>query len=406
MRKRSALTMSRRAALISGAAIGVGGASVDTEGGIATLIEAWDSQGIHRTATEGDEAGADWLAREAASFGAKRGFEAFTLDRIDPTAAFVEIDGARIPGVPMFDGPMTPRTGVQGLAEKAAPGGQALIGVTELSPLVVYSEQFVTMRRTSQYKALVVATKGGQPGLALLNAEAFRKPYGPVILQVSSEARDAVFAAVGRGAVLRVVAASRRVPATARNLVVEIKGRDAGRAPLVVMTPRSSWWQSTSERAGGIIGWLAVLRALVAAPPANDVVFVASSGHELGHIGLDDFMARRPGWEKTATWMHFGANIGAAGGALDLQSASDDLRELGTGELSRAGRPADTVSPKTLVPNGESREIHRAGGRYVTLVGSNPLFHLPQDRWPHAVSVPDIARIAAAFARLAVVLTR
>jgi hypothetical protein len=47
-----------------------------------------------------------------------------------------------------------------------------------------------------------------------------------------------------------------------------------------------------------------------------------------------------------------------------------------------------------------------AGGRYVTLVGSNPLFHLPQDRWPHAVDVAAVARIAAAAARLVVKLTR
>jgi hypothetical protein len=28
-------------------------------------LTAWDSQGVHRTATSGDEAGADWLIRES-----------------------------------------------------------------------------------------------------------------------------------------------------------------------------------------------------------------------------------------------------------------------------------------------------------------------------------------------------
>lgn len=63
-------------------------------------------------------------------------------------------------------------------------------------------------------------------------------------------------------------------------------------------------------------------------------------------------------------------------------------------------------SSKTQVPFGESRAIHRAGGRYLTLIGSNALFHLPQDRWPVAVDVPAVARTATAYARIAVAWSR
>ena len=42
----------------------------------------------------------------------------------------------------------------------------------------------------------------------------------------------------------------------------------------------------------------------------------------------------------------------------------------------------------------------------MTLVGSNPLFHLPQDRWPHAGDASAVARIAAAASRFVVALTR
>ena len=125
----------------------------------------------------------------------------------------------------------------------------------------------------------------------------------------------------------------------------------------------------------------------------------------IGHIGLDDFIARRPGWETTATWVHFGANIGAAGGALSVISPDQDLRALMEGELARAGASAKLAPPET-VPNGETRDIHRAGGRYVTLVGTNTLFHLPQDRYPDAVDTDAIARVAAASASLVVALTR
>jgi len=102
----------------------------------------------------------------------------------------------------------------------------------------------------------------------------------------------------------------------------------------------------------------------------------------------------------------FGANLGAATGELYLQSVSDDLRRLAETELGRAGQKPGMVAPKTLVPSGETRDIHRAGGRYLTLVGSNPLLHLPQDRWPHAVDTDAVTSIATAAAALVVKLTR
>ena len=61
---------------------------------------------------------------------------------------------------------------------------------------------------------------------------------------------------------------------------------------------------------------------------------------------------------------------------------------------------------RNLVPSGETRDIHRAGGRYLTLVGTNTLFHLPQDRWPDAVDVAAIVRIAAAASRIVLALAR
>ena len=72
------------------------------------------------------------------------------------------------------------------------------------------------------------------------------------------------------------------------------------------------------------------------------------------------------------------------GGQVSVVSPNDDLRELAQTELALCGRTPNTLAPKSLVPSGETRDIHRAGGRYLTLVGTNPFFHLPQDRWPHA----------------------
>jgi hypothetical protein len=321
--------------------------------------------------------------------------EEFNLDRLDPALVYLEVAGTRIAGVPVFDGPATGIDGIEGRL-----GSE--IAVAELSPRAVYSGEFERRRREAGHRALVVVCAGEAPGLALINAERFNTPYGAPAIHVPSDVRDTVLAAAGNGASARLVAHSQRTRVNAANIVVALPGRESGRPPLVVMTPRSSWWQSTAERGGGLVCWLESLRALIAAPRSRplgrDVVFTANSGHELGHLGLDDFVARRPGWNRPggAEWVHYGANLGAAGSWLSLVSNVVDLRALGLAALNHAGEPPDDIPWPAQPPGGETRDIHRAGARYLTLVGSNRLFHLPQDRWRHAVDVPAIARIAAA----------
>jgi hypothetical protein len=374
----------------------------------AAWLAAWDAQGIHSTATAGDHAGADWLAREAAALGAAVTIEEFALDRLDSVTAFLEVGGERIEAVPVFDAPATDAAGVSGFLGPVGSGAD--IVVAELTPRAVYSGEFERLRGTGGHRGFVVVCAGESPGMGLINAESFRRPYGSPAVHVSSDAREQVFAAVAQSAPARLVAANRRTPAKGRNVIVTLADGSSTRPPLVVMTPRSSWWQSTSERGGGIVCWLESLRALLAAPPPRPVIFTANSGHELGLLGLGDFVARRPGWDRPrrdggATWLLYGANIGATGGALSVMSPEDDLRSLAVAELAHAGQP-HSLAPKDLVPSGETRNIHRAGGHCLAINGTNPLFHVPQDRWPAAVDVAAIARIAAAMARLVVSLTR
>jgi hypothetical protein len=381
----------------------------DAKARAVAWLTSWDSQGTHRTGTAGDEASAHWLAHEAAALGVEATSEAFELVRLDPVACCLELDGERISAVPAFD---APPTGADGLTGTLSLGGHdEAILVAKLAPQSVYTGEYDRLRHDTAHRALVIICSGARPGMGLLNAEQFRYPYGAPTIHVSSEAGETVLAGAAAAALARLVVENRYVPASARNVVLAIRGSRRSSPPVVVMTPRSSWWQSTAERGGGLVCWLEALRGLIAAPPACTVVFTANSGHELGHLGLDDFMARRPRWERPiseggATWIHFGANIGAADGELLLQSASDDLRQLTEVELVRAGQAPGRVAPKTLVPSGETRDIHRAGGRYVTLVGSNPLFHLPQDRWPYAVDSDVVTRVAAAAAALVVRITR
>ena len=244
----------------------------ETPARAASWLQAWDSQGIHRTGTTGDRASADWLAREAVSLGAAVSLETFWLNRIDPELCWIESGGTRIDGVPVFDSPSTSSDGI---------GGP--LTIAPLSPWSVYTPDYHAMRRTSDRPGLVIVCQGAEPGLGLLNAERFREPYGCPAIQVAT---------MPRGESTRMVSYYQRTRTEACNVVVTIPGTDRSRRPVVVMTPRSSWWQSASERGGGLVCWLETLRALIAVPPAGDVVLTANSGHELGHLGLDAFLER------------------------------------------------------------------------------------------------------------------
>jgi hypothetical protein len=118
----------------------------------AGWLAAWDRHGWHRTATAGDEAGARWLQDEAAALGAEPFFEKLLRDRLDPVAACLELAGAQIPAVPVFDAPATGSDGISGALGLL--GSEAAIGVVELSPRAVYTPEYEKRRRGAAHRGL------------------------------------------------------------------------------------------------------------------------------------------------------------------------------------------------------------------------------------------------------------
>ena len=57
--------------------------------------------------------------------------------------------------------------------------------------------------------------------------------------------------------------------------------------------------------------------------------------------------------------------------------------------------------PHDRVPGGEAEVVHRGGGRYVSVIGSNLLFHNPADRGSAVSDARVIARFADAFVGIA-----
>jgi hypothetical protein len=192
----------------------------------------------------------------------------------------------------------------------------------------------------------------------------------------------------------------KRTQAKAFNVVAVVSGTNKGAAPLIVMTPRSGWWWCASERGGGLACWLEIMRAMHNAKPFRDLIFVASSGHELGHLGLESFIERRPGIAPGAkAWIHLGANIGAAHGPGNcLQASDDEMQSMMSEMMVKVGLRIDQRVPSGTVPRGEAGNVYRGGGRYISIIGNNALFHNMSDRGPDMVDLKVIELFASAFA--------
>src|SRR5262245_53332368 len=329
---------------------------------VSEIIRAYEQQGFHRTGTAVDHKSGDWLSEEVRRAGLTPSRESYSFSRIDPITSVFLGEGRRVAGLPLFDGAFTNGDGVNGRV--GALGSDAEIGVAETTPNLAAAGALGDARRKGPHKAIVCVTRGARPGLCPSNADSFLQPFGPPVLQVSSEEASWLTELVSRRPDVQLIARVKRTAATATNITTMIKGADVTLAPLVISTPRSGWYTCASERGGGIACWLETMRALSALGLARTVIFVAFSCHELGHLGIQAFADRRPGiLSKALVWIHFGANIGAAVEPGNrLVAADDDLARIATSAMAMSLLSIDDAAPRGTVPGGEASVVHHRGG--------------------------------------------
>ena len=365
---------------------------------IAEIIRAYDAQGIHRTATDVDLVSAQWLAEIIKEIGFKPQLPEFNLNRIDIHQAEIVVGDNKLEGVPLFD--CAEYTSSEGIRGKLGDidNQNAEIGVTVVPPWPghEYTEKFNEARKTGKFKAMVSVTIGPSKGLFLLNANDFLKPFGPPVLQVTSRAGAWLKDATEAGAEATVVADAKRTTSTAVNVETRIKGLDPGLPPLVVITPRSGWWECASERGGGIAAWLEMMRAFKENSPDRDVIFTANTGHELHHLGMDYFLETNPDLlDRAYAWIHLGANFAASENSVHVVCADDEIKDNFIGVVS-------DVELNAMVgkPFGEAIPIHKNGGRFISVGGTNPWFHAREDRWPEAVNLKQTMGIVEGLIKL------
>src|SRR5690606_21195828 len=98
-------------------------------------------------------------------------------------------------------------------------------------------------------------------------------PVGPPVLQIGHARWADIQTLIASRQPVTLIARARREQVTAFNVSARVAGRDSTLPPVVVMTPRSGWWQCASERGGGIAAFLEIARAFSLRQPRCDVLF-------------------------------------------------------------------------------------------------------------------------------------
>jgi len=152
---------------------------------IGGIIHGYEEQGFHRTGTTVDQISGDWLMGQVREIGLEPMRENFSISRIDPIGASLTVKGRTIEGLPLFDGGFTASAGIRGHLGDL--NSDATIGLTEIAPNTAENGPLGDARRQSRHQGIVVVTRGARPGLCASNAESFPRPFGPPVLQVTSE---------------------------------------------------------------------------------------------------------------------------------------------------------------------------------------------------------------------------
>src|SRR5947207_11262129 len=93
--------------------------------------------------------------------------------------------------------------------------------------------------------------------------------------------------------------------ARAKNVIARL---DRGKDLIVVSTPQSGWFRCAGERGPGIALFLGLARWASRRPSGSSFLFVSTSGHELGGLGMMAFQKElAPAPDRVLCWLHLGA---------------------------------------------------------------------------------------------------
>ena len=363
-------------------------------------IRAYEEMGDHRTGREADNHTTWWMTEELRNVGVHADSQTWRFPRVEIHDASIRFGPWDIPAVPTFDSAFTDHHGLTGtLRRDNGPG----IVLWEFSP----DDQ--ERMATGVYTSFELARQDGADGIIMVmgdpdgypvvrNAERPLEPIEVPVLQVAPMDAGPLLDALGSE--ITMISDGGRVDAPADNVIGTIPGADPDAEPVVLMTPKSGWYTCAAERGGGIAVWIEVAGRVAANPGRRTLKLVASSGHELHHLGLDHYIQQLgEAAHDVHAWMHLGASIGSRNGQPSYAASDDELFTVATDALSSQGLKRRAF-PVGNAGFGEARNIGEINGRFASFLGGHPYFHSPQDTYDRCVDPESLAKHTNAAERI------
>lgn len=369
---------------------------------IERRIRAYESFGVHRTGWLGDDQAAGWMAGELSKLGIDAQLEHFLFPRVEVRSTVVTWPDGSVNGLPLYDGGFTPPGGIEG--QLVVAGDPEIFAKIVVAPPddPAFSQRTIyeTVEELQAAGAIGLVVPRGDPQgeVTVLNAERIDTPLSLPVLQIASGSMGDFTTSALLGMEARLEIDGDRLQSRAANVVASLAGSDPDAQPVGIMTPRSGWFTCAAERGGGIAILLGLAEAIMRIPERKrSVHFLASSGHELNHYGLKSYLTTRPGIEERAVaWLHLGANIGSSTGPTTAESLDSELHALADAALAAEGANYEMIDTR----GGEAVNIAEAGGRYVSIRGTNAFFHSPNDVFEKASDAAEVAAAGRAAVRI------
>ena len=370
-------------------------------------VKRYGTFGVHRYGSPGAEAALDWIAGELAAAGLAVTSQRFAMDRqyvFDEGA--LAVAGQRVPVVPQWWIPEDRASfdlRAPLVASGEAPGAfvHLKLPFDRGAYLNDRHREALAVAFARHPAAVLLSIEHPSGEVFAYNVDQEATPWPVPVLLVAPKDASIVAAAERSGTPVTVsIRGSYRHNVAGRNIVARLD-RGRGRS-LVVSTPVTSWFTSTCERGPGIAAFLAAARQ--ARSFSNlDLVFVATSGHEIGHGGMAHFMRDgAPSPENTVAWVHFGSSLACHDTAVKAILSSTSLAGLAARHFAAVG---GTQLSGERAAIGEMREVHAAGyANFLGMAASHKYFHTPADdasRTGPELLAPMVAAFAGALAEIA-----
>lgn len=395
--KRKSARKGKRAAKRDSARVRVSSGPISGESLFRDVISYYNI-GEHRAGTEADLQTSDWIARELRTAGVPSTFQRFTFPQFFPSEVGIVAGGNPVRAFPLWrpkaTGPIPINSQLVAFDPqnnaRAVEGRIALVRFRSdvLSALSREQIELVTAAAKARAAAIVAMTESQTGEIVALNVTPAVERWPVPVVLVGARDDHLLDAAVKKKMPVSLLLNGKDEPrAEARNVIGRIS---RGEKLIVVSTPQSGWFRCAAERGPGVALFLGLARWAAKLQSGPGYLFVSTSGHELGGLGiqafLNEFALRR---EQVLCWLHLGAGIAAfaweetASGPRRLREADSRRSLMASPELlpqlseSFAGQPGLTPTAGRSV--GELEFIFKAGYRAFGIAAAHRFHHTPAD---------------------------